>query len=168
VFRTGLLRSDSASSLSRLMSEIERNQPSEFDQEEQMLNTEARKLRKGSGNTSVDSLMEDTPSNYNIANQRFDPDYEVDEIIEEEDGEGGGHRRLRKKKKKRAPPQETLDPNDKDIRLAKAYGGKPKGQPARKRPPKPNARNINTPSSMAVQDQARDRLYKLANSISGY
>lgn len=25
-----------------------------------------------SGNTSVDSMMEDTPSNYNIANQRFD------------------------------------------------------------------------------------------------
>jgi len=31
VFRTGLLKSDTASSLSRLMSEIERNQPSEFD-----------------------------------------------------------------------------------------------------------------------------------------
>ena len=34
VFRTGLLRSDTASSLSRLMSEIERNQPSEFENEE--------------------------------------------------------------------------------------------------------------------------------------
>lgn len=34
VFRTGLLKSDTASSLSRLMSEIERNQPSDFDQEE--------------------------------------------------------------------------------------------------------------------------------------
>lgn len=31
VFRTGLLKSDTASSLSRLMSEIERNQPSDFD-----------------------------------------------------------------------------------------------------------------------------------------
>lgn len=30
VFRTGLLKSDTASSLSRLMSEIERNQPSEY------------------------------------------------------------------------------------------------------------------------------------------
>jgi len=31
VFRTGLLKSDTASSLSRLMSEIGKNQPSEFD-----------------------------------------------------------------------------------------------------------------------------------------
>jgi len=31
VFRTGLLKADTASSLSRLMSEIEKNQPSEFD-----------------------------------------------------------------------------------------------------------------------------------------
>ena len=31
VFRTGLLKSDTASSLSRLMSESERNQPSDFD-----------------------------------------------------------------------------------------------------------------------------------------
>mmetsp|Transcript_21102 Transcript_21102/g.32699 ORF Transcript_21102/g.32699 Transcript_21102/m.32699 type:complete len:196 (+) Transcript_21102:7191-7778(+) len=31
VYRTGLLKADTASSLSRLMSEIEKNQPSEFD-----------------------------------------------------------------------------------------------------------------------------------------
>jgi hypothetical protein len=29
-------------------------------------------LERLSGNTSVDSMMEDTPSNYNAANQRFD------------------------------------------------------------------------------------------------
>ena len=34
VFRTGLLKSDTASSLSRLMSEIEKNQPSEYENEE--------------------------------------------------------------------------------------------------------------------------------------
>lgn len=37
VFRTGLLKSDTESSLSRLMSEIERNQPSEGDNEEKMI-----------------------------------------------------------------------------------------------------------------------------------
>lgn len=40
------------------------------------------------GNTSIDSKMDDTPSNYNAANQRFDPlqfqDY-GQEFIEEED-----------------------------------------------------------------------------------
>jgi hypothetical protein len=87
VFRNGLLKSDTGSSLSRLMSEIERNQPSEYgnpqwrrqqqqeqlrkqQREKQMLTGEA--IEKLSGNTSVDSMMEDTPSNYNIANQRFD------------------------------------------------------------------------------------------------
>jgi len=43
VFRTGLLKSDTASSLSRLMSEIERNQPSEFDQEERRIQDEIGK-----------------------------------------------------------------------------------------------------------------------------
>lgn len=43
VFRTGLLKSDTASSLSRLMSEIERNQPSEFD-DEAMVQNEIRRL----------------------------------------------------------------------------------------------------------------------------
>ena len=33
VFRTGMLKSDSGSSLSRLMSEIEKNQPSEYEKE---------------------------------------------------------------------------------------------------------------------------------------
>lgn len=43
VFRTGLLKSDTASSLSRLMSEIERNQPSEFDREERGIQDEIDK-----------------------------------------------------------------------------------------------------------------------------
>lgn len=77
VFRTGLLKSDTASSLSRLMSEIERNQPSEFDQEERRIQDEINKQMKGrggDGDTSVDSMMEDTPANYNAQNQRFDAD----------------------------------------------------------------------------------------------
>ena len=65
VFRNGMIRQNSSSSLSKLMSEIDKQQDSDleilkdFEEEEK-------------GNTSVDSLMEDTPSNYNIANQRFD------------------------------------------------------------------------------------------------
>jgi len=80
VFRTGLLKSDTASSLSRLMSEIERNQPSEFDQEERRIQDEINNQMRGgrqggqSGDTSVDSMMEDTPANYNAQNQRFDAD----------------------------------------------------------------------------------------------
>lgn len=80
------------------MSEIGKNQ-SEFDQEEQRIQQEIdkniRKRKRGnSGNTSVDSMMEDTPANYNYQNQRFDPNMEhgdndmeddQEEIDEEED-----------------------------------------------------------------------------------
>jgi hypothetical protein len=66
VFRTGLLKSDTASSLSRLMSEIGKNQLSDFDQEEGKINDQMAKMRRGNdGDTSVDSMMEDTPANYN-------------------------------------------------------------------------------------------------------
>jgi hypothetical protein len=77
VFRTGLLRSDSGSSLSRLMSEIERNQPEELynnlPTEQTVKNKKKVIFSKGSGggDTSVESLMEDTPSNYNAANMRL-------------------------------------------------------------------------------------------------
>jgi hypothetical protein len=89
VFRTGLLKSDTASSLSRLMSEIGKNQPSEFDQEEQRIQEELanvmrQKKRGNSGNTSVDSMMEDTPANYNYQNQRFDPEREDDKEMDDQ------------------------------------------------------------------------------------
>ena len=92
VFRTGLLKSDTASSLSRLMSEIGKNQPSEFDQEEQRIQEEIaqnirRQKRGNSGNTSVDSMMEDTPANYNFQNQRFEGDMGEGEGEDGEDEE---------------------------------------------------------------------------------
>lgn len=94
VFRTGLLKSDTASSLSRLMSEIGKNQPSEFDQEEQRIQDELaknmrRKKRGNSGNTSVDSMMEDTPANYNMQNQRYDPDMEGQQQMDEQEMDEG-------------------------------------------------------------------------------
>jgi len=65
------------------MSEIGKNQPSEFDQEEMRIQEEIARNIKGqkrgnSGNTSVDSMMEDTPANYNYYNQRFDADMDGD------------------------------------------------------------------------------------------
>ena len=72
VFRTGLLRSDTASSLSRLMSEIERNNQSEYGgrgADNTGANDSAyERLKNNDGDTSVDSKMEDTPANYNIPN----------------------------------------------------------------------------------------------------
>lgn len=70
VFRTGLLRSDTASSLSRLMSEIEKNNQSEFDRNPNAFGADSNyeKFRQHDGDTSLDSKMEDTPANYNLAN----------------------------------------------------------------------------------------------------
>ena len=48
------------------------------------LNKEVKTDDDSGGDTSFESMMEDTPSNYNIPNQRFDHNYyEVDEILEE-------------------------------------------------------------------------------------
>jgi hypothetical protein len=74
VFRTGLLKSDTASSLSRLMSEIERNQPSDFDKEEKHIQEEMKRNMKGraqgqAGDTSSGDEMGETPANYNAQNQ---------------------------------------------------------------------------------------------------
>lgn len=110
--------------------------------------------RRNIGETSVDSMMGDTPANYNEQNNRFgstfgsnqnsrmqnsrihqrtdnDTIYEGDEFIE---------RKIKKKstKKKKTKksvnnkPQEYLDPSEREIDLANAYGGIAKGQPKRK------------------------------------
>ena len=50
----------------------------------------------GDGDTSVDSLMEDTPANYNIPNQRFDEHYEDYDPIPEE-GQGKNRNASRKR-----------------------------------------------------------------------
>jgi len=44
------------------------------------------KKRGNSGNTSVDSMMEDTPANYNYQNQRFDPQMDM-EGEDQDDGQ---------------------------------------------------------------------------------
>ena len=78
VFRTGLLKNDGSSSFSRLMSEIDRIRPSEFDAEEKRLYGEIDDMiyraREFSENTSFDEMMEDTPANYNHINARKTPD----------------------------------------------------------------------------------------------
>jgi len=200
VFRTGLLKSDTASSLSRLMSEIGKNQPSEFDQEEQRIQEEiAKNIRKqkrgNSGNTSVDSMMEDTPANYNYQNQRFDAEMGEGEgeDMEEEDDEygsqydqamgqtgltqGGGHelakKRRKKKKKKKRKKQEMEDPSLREHLLAGAYGGIAKPKPKRagvKYTTDLNAglRDLATPGDMPTGNFMRDPSKKMIASFSGF
>ena len=85
--------------------------------------------------------MEDTPSNYNYANQRFDfEDIDLkakkrnrrNKIPEEESeqsdyefGDFGGKKKKGKKKKKRQFQKVTMmvEPGKKEKSMAKAYGG---------------------------------------------
>ena len=62
VFRLNILRSDSASSLSRLMSEIDKNQQMEDSQAQIQRRSIARK--GGASDTSFESMMDDSPSKY--------------------------------------------------------------------------------------------------------
>ena len=69
IFRGGQLRQDTGASLSRLMSEIEKGHPTRTIDS---INDQACNLKQ-EGETSLDSQMEDTPANYNLANQRVMP-----------------------------------------------------------------------------------------------
>jgi hypothetical protein len=111
--------------------------------------------RKISGETSEGSIMGITPSDYNFLNQRFEPDLDVGDVIEEEDDGRGGRRR--KVAKKKAPQKAYVDPRG--VEMANAYGG-----PI----PKPKPRKTVLGQKPMVQDRAKERLSKLANSISGY
>jgi hypothetical protein len=63
---------------------------------------EMKRGENGSGDTSVDSMMGDTPANYNIANQRFDQGDEDDQhyevIPEEEDNQANTQKRYKKRR----------------------------------------------------------------------
>mmetsp|Transcript_2498 Transcript_2498/g.3138 ORF Transcript_2498/g.3138 Transcript_2498/m.3138 type:complete len:177 (-) Transcript_2498:1355-1885(-) len=61
IFRSNILRSDSQSSLSRFMSEIDRDQ--RFDESGPM-NKMAAPRHAGASDTSFESMMEDSPSKY--------------------------------------------------------------------------------------------------------
>lgn len=134
VFRSGLLKSDSASSLSRLMSEIERNQP-----EEVYRHPIRKQINANSGgDTSFDSGMDDTPSNYNHANRRVDTQHlresriaQIDEedasIISGIDADGQPRKRKKGMKRRKKVVQEYNEPSDKDRKMARAYGGVAKG-----------------------------------------
>lgn len=92
------------------------------------------------GNTSVDSMMEDTPSNYNALNQRFVEvenvknqarrNMRVQQQVPEGDEEEGSEfsylpdRRMRKKKKKKKKKKaQEGNIDERELMMAKAYGG---------------------------------------------
>lgn len=197
VFRTGMLKSDSGSSLSRLMSEIEKNQPSEYEKEDEhqdLADGDREAGQGGSGDTSVDSMMEDTPANYNIPNQRFD-EYDDYEPIPEEGSERISPdqrkqrrrpppkqqaiqvatelpaKRTKKKKKPKKKKQNMLEylmPTNREIDMAGAYGGAAKGQfrrPGVKYDKERLQNRIKTPANIPG---GRAQLEQLASTVAGF
>lgn len=104
-------------------------------------------------------MMDDTPSNYNQMNQRFGYGPGADGVIDEQD-ELRRKKKLKKKKKK-GPVQEYTDPSDKDIQMAKAYGGVAKPQPKRVLP-----KGLKSPRSSI--SNTRGTLNKVAGSVAGF
>ena len=93
--------------------------------------------------------MEDTPANYNMANQRFDSEGNNEPIPEDDDDEGGEHmapsdfseqedptiliqkKKQKPKKKKKKPKMQTiefLEPTNREKNMAGAYGGMARGE----------------------------------------
>lgn len=77
-----------------------------------------------------------------------------------------GYEGMRKKKMKRAKKvvQEYNEPSDRDVQLAKAYGGMAKGAP--KRQMQKGIRNINSPSS-SMSRQSK-KLKVISGSVAGF
>lgn len=146
VFRLGLLRSDSTTSLNRFLDELENikhnlgldEEPDSAFEEEEKLLMETSDIENKSHQTSENnSAMGDRPSNYNTANldniqkfsQKKDSNFETSFSSDDFDlddpefleaiKEKRHRRRIRKNKYKK--------PKKKDILLANAYGGIPRG-----------------------------------------
>ena len=110
-----------------------------------------------------------SPNDYNEQNMRREEEESEPEDEEEgeEPGKDGKRRRRRRKKK------QFRDPSEKDIRLARAYGGVARGPPVRKKTrlnsAKSNSRRVQSSSSkLKIEDKAGERLFKIATSVSGY
>lgn len=154
VFRLGLLRSDSTTSLNRFLDELENIKhnlgldeeegDSGFEEEEKLL-METSDIDNKSRHTSDDnSAMGDRPSNYNTANldniQRFSrkKDLNMESSLSSDDFDLDDPEFLEAIKEKRnrkiIRKAKYKKPKKKDVLLANAYGGVPRGAKVEKNP----------------------------------
>ena len=105
--------------------------------------------------------MGETPSNYNIQNQRYD-----DDPLENVKTKAS---RLHQEKPPmmKKPKIAYGPPNENDIKLAEAYGGPPRGAPIPQ--PKISKRKKEKSKSANKRELTEDdRLFKVANKVSGF
>lgn len=139
IFRSNILRSDSQSSLSRFMSEIDREQ--RFDESGVLKNPGNLPRHAAASDTSFESMMEDSPSKYDRQNMRFsqsNPDVFgngaapksarwagaiPDNIMEEMSEYEAGYEPERKRKRVKGKGYVIEQVTRKDVQMASAYGG---------------------------------------------
>lgn len=147
--------------------------PSRIIQQHILRNNEEDDEAGSGGDTSYESLMEDTPSNYNIPNQRYEMDYhEVKNVVEERKGEAKyddkGEKILPKNKKlkrKRIKQKKNKDTSsrinsERDYLMSIAYGEKPKREGTLKQ----SLSKLNN----TISHKNKSRLTNIANSINGF
>eukprot|EP00347_Sterkiella_histriomuscorum_P011390 403372642 len=141
--RRQVMKNKMAKENERLQKRIDKIVEEDIDDDD-MLMREVEKLAQGNnsdneaGNTSVESQMEDTPSNYNAMNQRFN---EIDDIKNqarinariqravpeefeyESDYSYLPGKKLKKKKKKKKKVKKEQEIDLRELKMAVAYGG---------------------------------------------
>lgn len=111
---------------------------------------------------SLDSLMGDTPSNYNIQNQRLDDPLDN---LKQKSPLGGAvpipyPPSLPQQQNLIQKPVEYEPPTENDVKMAKIYGGQPRG-PA-KRPRRANLKN------KSANKRDKEQLFKPVENKGGY
>ena len=114
-------------------------------------------------------MMDDTPSNYDIANQRLHTNRKLNKMVRIDDQAGssnGGDVLKKKSKRKKKVVQEYNEPSDKDVQMAKAYGGVAKGPVKRTLPKGLNAKGLNSPGGSSISRQSK-KLKVISGSVAG-
>eukprot|EP01022_Parablepharisma_sp_SALTPOND_P027485 TRINITY_DN666_c0_g1_i1.p1 TRINITY_DN666_c0_g1~~TRINITY_DN666_c0_g1_i1.p1 ORF type:complete len:2608 (+),score=224.05 TRINITY_DN666_c0_g1_i1:10363-18186(+) len=125
--------------------EMEKNLAEPIENKVEEIDNRSRK------SASLNSLMEDTPSNYNIQNQRYDDPLDAQK---QRTPMAGRPYPLAQK------PVEYEPPSEGDVKMAKVYGGKPRGPP--KRPRRHKVKN------KSANKREVEKLFKVADKVSGY
>ena len=191
ISRSNILRSDSQSSLSRFMSEIDRDQ--RFDESAMMRNGGGIPRHAAASDTSFESMMEDSPSKYDKQNMRFshsNPDHfgygtsgapaksarwagnMPDNIMEEMSEYEAGYEPQRKRKRVKGKGYVIEQVTGRDVQMATAYGGVAKPRVRKTNPrfstvARPDRSGLQT-SQGSMRPSTNPRIQNLTGHVKPY
>ncbi len=123
--------------------------------------TESEGSNSSRNSVNVNPLMGDTPSNYNIQNQRYDDPL---------DNSRRSRPLVGRPPQLKHPPVKFEPPKDTEVHMARAYGGPPRGAPVRrirKRKGKSQSANKREAERLFTVNKAVDRVTGFASDIEG-